>query len=62
MVVNLNEKPEIQVALRDYFAAAALNGILSNHLTNPAMAAVYAYKMADDMLKQRLKLTTDDTR
>jgi hypothetical protein len=43
--------------LRDYFAAAALQGILAHPETgvNPDPIIIAAYKFADEMLKQREK-------
>lgn len=45
--------------LRDYFAAKALQGLLSNSETNRAWGvnenAKYAYEQADAMIKQRGK-------
>jgi hypothetical protein len=48
------------VSLRDYFAAAALQGILSSHsgevsLPDDAKAAKWSYQAADAMLAARLK-------
>ena len=42
------------MTLRDYFAAKAMQGLLSGTTTNDGLAIVKdAYKMADSMLKAR---------
>lgn len=44
------------VSLRDYFAAAALTGLLAGqHNRVATVAAEYAYEMADAMLAERNK-------
>jgi hypothetical protein len=45
------------MTLRDYFAAKALQGLLSNRNAEAAIDefAVKAYRMADAMLKERMK-------
>lgn len=45
------------MSLRDYFAAAALQGMLADHETNPTpeRAASLAYEFADAMLAERAK-------
>ena len=57
------KQPEITVLVneispRDYFAAAALTGMLSNPMSDSMgneLVAAYAYEMADAMLKERQK-------
>jgi len=53
-----------QISLRDYFAAAALQGLLTNQIfyedgmiraVNSVEAARQAYVAADEMLKRRLE-------
>ena len=48
------------MTLRDYFAAKAMQGLLSNSETNRAWGvnenAKYAYEQADAMLKEKGKL------
>jgi len=41
--------------LRDYFAAAALQGLVADHTRDnyPEELAAYAYRLADAMLKAR---------
>jgi hypothetical protein len=44
------------MSLRDYFAAAAMQGMLANNmLTECDTMARYAYEQADAMIKQRAK-------
>ena len=45
------------MTLRDYFAAKAMQGLLSNRNAEAAIDefAVKAYRMADAMLKERMK-------
>ncbi len=47
------------MTLRDYFAAKAMQGILSNswhaHSCTPENASMDAYSVADAMLKERIK-------
>ena len=56
---ELNEKDEpiaLPVSLRDYFAAKWLQGWMANPNTGDAdreSAAIWAYEMADAMLKAR---------
>ena len=51
------------MSLRDYFAAAALTGILATQYEDPPLAdsdmAEWAYKVADAMLKERDNARTD---
>jgi len=48
----MNTPPPIQdITLRDYFAAAALTGLVANG--DRKTAAAQAYKLADDMIKER---------
>ncbi len=49
----------IGLSLRDYFAAAALQGMLSdpNNCTALPETAMYAYRSADAMLIERAKTT-----
>ena len=48
-------EPESGMTLRDYFAAAALTGLLrdTEAFNNDAKAAEWAYQFADAMLKAR---------
>jgi hypothetical protein len=47
----------LQITLRDYFAAAALTGILANYrnIADAAECAKFAYKRADAMIEAREK-------
>ena len=51
------EKIPESVTLRDYFAAAALQGFMAAHTSGGCLVddlyAKYAYDLADAMLKQR---------
>ncbi len=51
--------PEPGMTLRDYFAAAAMQGFCADHtrdqVDNMRTLAGYAYEMADAMLKARTK-------
>jgi len=48
----MNNPPPIQeITLRDYLAAAALTGLLANGDRKTAVGQ--AYKLADEMLKER---------
>jgi len=54
---NKKIKPCTEITLRDYFAAAALNGLcskLNDCITRntPVIFAKSAYKMADEMLRE----------
>ena len=53
-----NEIGSTGMTLRDYFAAKAMQGLLAQSLgtalgSDPKSAAIYAYAMADAMLKAR---------
>lgn len=53
-----NKGIETQVGLRDYFAAAALPGLLASSSTDEMMLrdiAKQAYEMADAMLAERAR-------
>jgi len=41
------------MTLRDYFAVAALRGLMSSHFQTDDPYPIYAYKIADAMLKAR---------
>jgi hypothetical protein len=41
------------MTLRDYFAAKAMQGLISNNGTNPFEIAKAAYVVADEMMKAR---------
>ena len=48
------------MTLRDYFAAKAMQGLISQSLgtalgSEPKIGAIYAYAMADEMIKERSK-------
>ncbi len=48
------------MSLRDYFAAKAMQGLISQSLgtalgSEPKIGAIYAYAMADEMIKERSK-------
>jgi hypothetical protein len=43
------------MSLRDYFAAAALQGICANGVQSPPVAAAQAYHLADAMIEAREK-------
>lgn len=45
--------PTPGISVRDYFAAAALQGILANEPYMSSMAATVAYGVADAMIAQR---------
>jgi hypothetical protein len=52
--------PEAGMTLRDYFAAKALQGLISQSKgmavgSDPAFGASYAYQMADAMIAERAK-------
>ena len=47
----MNTPPIQDITLRDYFAAAALTGLLANG--DRKTAVEQAYKMADAMIKER---------
>lgn len=52
--MNNNEEKELKIELRDYFAAAALQGICSCNLeVRVEEIASYAYLVADAMLQAR---------
>lgn len=52
--MNNNEEKELKIELRDYFAAAALQGICSCNLSvKIEEIAKYAYEQADAMLQAR---------
>jgi len=51
----MNTPPIDQITLRDYFAAAALTGLLANGDRKSAVENAYA--MADKMLEERQRET-----
>jgi hypothetical protein len=51
----MNTPPIDQITLRDYFAAAALTGLLANGDRKSAVENAYA--MADKMLEERSRET-----
>jgi hypothetical protein len=54
----MNTPPPIQeITLRDYFAAAALQGKLAAGATEPKTLVAWAYRYADAMIKERQNAT-----
>ena len=53
----ITEREQLELTLRDYFAAKALQGMLADSTFNgpPEDVAELAYKMADAMLAERAK-------
>lgn len=51
--MNNNEEKELKIELRDYFAAAALQGLLASGYRLPTHAARDAFNQADAMLQAR---------
>jgi len=56
---DTNYEEAAGMTLRDYFATAALQGNIASlteeDLFNPSIAAEWSYKVADEMLKARVK-------
>jgi hypothetical protein len=44
---------EYGMSMRDYFAAKAMQGALACDVDDPLTVAIYAYKVADAMMKAR---------
>ena len=42
-----------EMTLRDHFAAAALTGLIANGDYSPESTPIFAYRMADSMLRER---------
>lgn len=43
------------MSLRDYFAGAAMQGLCTQSIQIPAVAAATAYRLADAMIEERSK-------